>query len=176
MKRFSRAPLIWLALAAVVGAAPAAAAGFAGTADAALQAFEEVPAVFSFANGTLHLTINEAGTAVDYDLEYQNTVADVTQAHIHFAQKSVNGGIMVFFCSNLGNGPVGTPACGLRSGHLTGTFEASDLVTGAAAQGISTGQIKALVWAIVKGTAYANVHSVKYPGGEIRGQIVYHPE
>ena len=29
------------------------------------------------------------------------------QAHIHFAQRGVNGGITVFLCTNLGNGPTG---------------------------------------------------------------------
>jgi hypothetical protein len=176
MKRFSRAPLTWLALLALAGGAPVAAAGFAGGANATMIAFEEVPAVFSFANGTLNATINESGTAIDWDLQYDNLVADATQSHIHFAQKGVNGGIMVFFCSNLGNGPAGTPACPLRGGHLSGTFTAASLVTGASAQGISTGQIKALVWSILKGTAYVNVHTTKYPGGEIRGQLVFTPE
>jgi len=174
MKRFSRVLLTSLALFALAGA-PVFAAGFAGTATATLSAFNEVPAVLSFASGTYTLTINADGTAIDWTLEYDGLVADATQSHIHFAQQGVNGGIMVFFCSNLGNGPAGTQACPLRSGHLTGSFHAGDVVTGAANQGISTGQFKGLVWAIIKGTAYANLHSTKYPGGEARGQLHFTP-
>lgn len=173
MKRFSLAPLPWLVLFVLAGGAPVFAAGFAGTATTALTATQEVPAVFSFAGGTFTATINEAGTAIDWTLDYQGLVADVTQAHIHLGQSGVNGGIMVFFCSNLGNGPAGTPACPLRTGHLTGTFEASDVGAGAAAQGVNPGQFRGLLFGIIRGTAYANVHSTKFPGGEIRGQLKF---
>ena len=38
-------------------------------------------------------------------------------------------------------------------------------------QGIDPGQFEELVAAIRAGRAYANVHSAKFPGGEIRGQL-----
>jgi hypothetical protein len=45
-------------------------------------------------------------------------------------------------------------------------------MTGAAvAQGIAAGEFAELVKAIRARRAYANVHSLKFPGGEIRGQI-----
>lgn len=42
---------------------------------------------------------------------------------------------------------------------------------GPAAQGIDPGEFGELVRAIRAGTTYANVHTVKYPGGEIRAQL-----
>jgi hypothetical protein len=36
---------------------------------------------------------------------------DVLPTHIHLGQHGVNGGISVFLCTNLGNGPAGTPTC-----------------------------------------------------------------
>ena len=40
-----------------------------------------------------------------------------------------------------------------------------------AGQDISAGQFDELLQAIRSGFTYANVHSVKFPAGEIRGQI-----
>ena len=41
-----------------------------------------------------------------------------------------------------------------------------------AAQGIAAGNFDGLVTAITSEAAYANIHTVKFPTGEIRGQIV----
>ena len=41
--------------------------------------------------------------------------ATVTQAHVHFGQKSVNGGISFFLCTNAGERPGGHP--GLPGGR-----------------------------------------------------------
>ena len=51
------------------------------------------------------------GSRCSSTLHYRHSRARCTQSHIHFGQKDVNGGIVVFFCTNLGNGPAGTPPC-----------------------------------------------------------------
>jgi hypothetical protein len=38
-------------------------------------------------------------------------------------------------------------------------------------QGISAGQFAEILRAIRAGFTYANVHSLKFPGGEVRGQL-----
>ena len=173
MQRFSPGPLVWIAL-LLAGAAPMAAQiDFSGTATADLKSFDEVPSVFSFGGGRFEATVNEDGTSIDWDLRYDHLSGSVTQAHIHFADEHVNGAIVVFFCSNLGNGPAGTPACPPAPGHVTGTFTAANVGAGAQNQGISTAQIKALLRAMRSGVTYVNVHSDKFPGGEIRGQISF---
>ena len=53
---------------------------------------------------------------------------------------------------------------------MTGTLEADDVI-GPADQGIAAGEFSELVAAIRAGATYANVHSTKYPGGEIRAQL-----
>jgi hypothetical protein len=152
-----------------IAAVPAHAQG--GTVRATLQGFEEVPAIYTpAASGQFTARINGQGTEVTYTLTYSNLRGNATQSHIHFGQKGVNGGIVVFFCSNLGNGPAGTPACPAKSGTLTGTITASN-VLGVTAQGISPGQLEAIVTALRSGVAYVNVHSDLFPGGEIRGQV-----
>ena len=135
-----------------------------------LDSFEEVPAVWSVAGGKFTAKLNKAGTEVAWELRYGDLESDATQAHIHFGQKSVNGGIAVFLCSNLPNPPAGTQTCPLRSATLTGTFTAANVI-GPVGQGISAGQFDELVEALRVGIAYANVHTVVFPGGEIRGQL-----
>ena len=56
------------------------------------------------------------------------------------------------------------------SGTVTGDVDASDVV-GPAGQGIEAGAFGELIKAMRAGHAYVNVHSVKFPGGEIRAQI-----
>ncbi|HSG38091.1 MAG TPA: CHRD domain-containing protein [Thermoanaerobaculia bacterium] len=149
-------------------AAPAQAQG--GTFITRLRAFEEVPSIASPGNGTFRGTLNEDGTEMEYVLTYARTEGAVTQAHIHLAQRGVNGGIMVFLCSNLGNAPAGTPACPQAGGTVTGSFSAEDII-GPAAQGVAPGELFTLLRASRAGFAYVNVHSTVYPGGEIRGQL-----
>ena len=143
-----------------------------GTAVANLKAIEEVPALSSPGTGQFVATINNAGTEINYALRYSNLSGTATQAHIHIGQKSVNGNIMVFLCTNLGNNPTGTPtpqACP-PSGTITGTIHAEDII-GPSSQGIRLGEIAKVVQAIRAGVAYANVHTDTFPGGEIRGQL-----
>ena len=131
-----------------------------------LSGFEEVPAVSSTGTGTLRLKVNDESQLVEYDLSYENLEGTTTTAsHIHLGQKSVNGGVMVFFC-----GGATTPPCTPTSGTFSGTFSAADVI-GPAAQGIAAGEFAEVVRAIRAGHVYVNVHTNKHPGGEIRGQI-----
>jgi hypothetical protein len=136
-----------------------------------IRSLQEVPALDTPAGGTFVATLNEAGTEISWELKYVRFAGDVTQAHIHFAQQGVNGGIMVFFCSNLGNGPVGTQACPPSPGVVRGTWNASDVGAGAAAQGISAGDFRGLLRSLRTGISYVNVHTTLFPGGEARGQV-----
>ena len=84
----------------------------------------------------------------------------------------MNGGISAWLCgTDALPGPTGTPRCpDARSGTISDTIVAADVI-GPAGQGIAAGEFNELVAAIRAGRAYANVHSGKFPGGEIRGQI-----
>jgi CHRD domain len=135
-----------------------------------LDGYEEVPAVSTTGNGTFRATINPDQT-ITYSLSYADLQGTVQQAHIHFGQLSVNGGIVAFLCTNLGNGPAGTQLCPPPPATITGTIRPGDIVGGAAAQGIAVGEFDEVVAAIRNGIAYANVHSSIWPGGEIRAQL-----
>jgi CHRD domain len=134
-----------------------------------LSGYQEVPAVSTNAFGSVEAKVSDTGP-IPYELTYRR-MPDVTQAHLHFAQEAVNGGIVVFICTNLGNGPVGTPACPDGRATLSGKVNASDVVGTASAQGIAAGEIDEVKAAIRAGTVYANVHSTEFPGGEIRAQL-----
>jgi hypothetical protein len=53
---------------------------------------------------------------------------------------------------------------------VSGTITPLEVI-GPNGQGIAPGEFEELVAAIRAGRAYANVHSAKFPGGEIRGQL-----
>ena len=138
-----------------------------------LTGYEEVPAVSTVAAGEFNARISDDSTQIDYELKYSDLEGSVTQAHIHFGQKGVNGGISVWLCGNPGPGvvpPAGTQACPAPPATITGTLTAANVV-GPAAQGVAVGEFAELISAIRAGKTYANVHSSKFPGGEIRSQI-----
>jgi len=129
--------------------------------------------VITNGTGTFQATINDDST-ITYTLTYSNLSTPVTQAHIHIGATKLNGGVSIFLCTNLGNGPAGTPACpndATNSGSATNTVSAADVVAGAAAQGVPAGDMADVVRAIASHVTYANVHTTAHPGGEIRGQI-----
>jgi len=138
---------------------------------ASLLGYEEVPAVSTAAGGEFRARIVNNESEIRYELNYSDLEGDVQQAHIHFGQPGVNGGIVVFLCSNLGNGPAGTQPCPPPPASISGILTASDMVGGAAAQGIAPGDFSELIRAIRENRAYVNVHSTLFPGGEIRGHI-----
>ena len=92
-----------------------------------LNGYEENPDVSSIGSGEFEARLDKDGDSIEYKLSYSNLESTVTQAHIHFGKRAVNGGISMFLCSNLGNGPAGTQACP-QSGTITGTLDASDVI------------------------------------------------
>jgi len=143
---------------------------------AALQGYQEVPAVSTVAMGEFEARVANDGLSVDWTLVYDGLQGGVQQAHIHFGQKSVNGTIVVWLCGTAGfAGPTGTQTCPGQGGRLTGTITAANVVTqtsaGGIAQQLTTGELAELIDAMRSGVAYVNVHSTISPGGEIRGQI-----
>jgi len=140
-----------------------------------LTGYEEVPSVSTGASGQFNARIR--GDEIEWQLSYSDLEGAVQQAHIHFGNVGVNGGITVFLCTNLGNGPTGTQACPTPPATISGRIFAADVSPNIAAtaaartQGINTGQIDELIAAMRAGATYVNVHSATWPGGEVRSQI-----
>lgn len=136
-----------------------------------LTGYQEDPlALSTTGKGKFQARVDKSGERISYRLAYADLEGGITQAHIHLGGRAQSGGIIVFLCSNLGNGPAGTPACPASPGEVSGTLEPADVV-GPANQGIDPGEFDELVAAIKAETTYANVHTTKYPAGEIRAQI-----
>ena len=126
-------------------------------------------AILSGGTATAEVELDKSAGTATYTLTISgNFSSAITQAHIHFAKTHVGGGILVFFCTNLGNAP-GTPLCP-ASGTVTGTWNAAS-VRAIAGQNVAAGNFDALVEALESNTGYANIHTASFPAGEIRGQM-----
>jgi CHRD domain len=151
-------------LGAVMAASAVAIAGGGKHAGTRLSGFEEVPAIVTEGNGKLKLRIDRSDQTIDYRLSYDELEGGaVLAAHIHVGQFAVNGAVAAFLC-----GGADKPACP-PSGTVEDTIDANDIAASAAVQGVEN--FDDLVTAIKHGVAYANVHTTRWTGGEIRGQI-----
>ena len=135
-----------------------------------LTGYEEDPMVVS-TEGEGKFEAKVRGDEIRYELSYEDLEGTVTQAHIHFGGLHQSGGISVWLCGTTTNpGPTGTPVCPPSPGEVEGEITAEDVI-GPAGQGIEPLAFEELLDAIRAGVTYANVHSSKWPGGEIRGQL-----
>src|SRR5215831_114385 len=142
-----------------------------------LTGYEEVPSVSTPAHGSFTAVIAKDGESISYELTYEDLIGTVQQSHIHFAQKSVNGSVVIWLCQTATTpAPASvaaiTPVCP-QSGTVVGTITAANVVPAATtSQQITAGELSEVIAAIRGGVAYANVHATPLnPGGEIRGQI-----
>jgi hypothetical protein len=133
----------------------------------------ETGAILSGGTATAEVVLDKAAQTATYTLTFSGAFSSaVTQSHIHFGKVHVPGGVMVFFCTNLGNGPAGTPLCP-ASGTVTGSWSAASVVA-VPGQNVPAGDFDALVQALESNSAYANIHTVTFKAGEIRGNLRRH--
>ena len=171
MKTLSIALLFLVLAAATATGADAASERHSGRqVRANLEPIQEVPALSTPGRGNFRGTISKDGEELSFKLSYDDLQGEVAQAHLHLGQTSVNGGISIFLCTNLGNGPAGTPACPAPPAEIEGTLSAIDVI-GPTGQGIDLGEFAEVIRAIRDGVVYVNVHTDVFPGGEIRGQL-----
>jgi hypothetical protein len=125
--------------------------------------------VSTLAQGTFRAKLRKDPDRLEFELTYSGIEGGtVSQAHPHFAQRHVGGGIFGFLCG----GP--KPPCPSPEGTVTGTWTAADVI-GPADQGVQAAAFDEFVRALRAGAVYVNVHSTpSYPEGEIRGQVRAH--
>jgi hypothetical protein len=111
---------------------------------ASLVGSQETPKNTSKGTGVFSGTVVEKGKTktLTWKLTFKNLTGPAQAAHIHLGKKGVSG-------------PVAVPLCGPCKSGAHGTAKVTEKI----------------VSALEHGKAYANVHTAKYPNGEIRGQI-----
>ena len=113
---------------------------------ASLSGSQETPADTSKGQGTLWAVLSPDMSTLTFRLTFAHLTAAATAMHFHVAPIGVAGGI-VFPISFTGNTVAGTWS------NVPDT----------------------IIQHLMNGEVYVNVHSSKYPGGEIRGQLTLAP-
>jgi hypothetical protein len=139
---------------------------------------EEVPVISSLgASGRFKATLDEENLTITYELSYDNLEGAPLAGHLHVGQRGVNGAIPLFLCANApALPPAGTPAvqaCPPAPATITGVLTPANIIA-RPAQGIdgATAEDFVEIMRLMRlGEVYANVHTTKYIGGEVRGQV-----
>jgi hypothetical protein len=145
---------------------------------ASLSGFNEVPPKATLASGTFKA--KASGGKIVFTLTYSGLTTPAFMAHYHFAQPGVNGGIFIWLCAKPGT--TGAPITLNRTcpdgttapATVTGTITAADIVpllTPPGDQDVNASDMATALKIIERGDAYVNVHTSRFPGGEIRGQV-----
>lgn len=122
-----------------------------------LTSSQETPPNSSLALGFGTVTLNDARTAAILSLQWAGLTSNLTAAHMHLGAPGVAGTRLLNFASSGGT-----------SGLLTNVdwiFEPVPTASGAVLS------IQDQVDALLAGNIYFNIHTVEFPGGEIRGQV-----
>jgi hypothetical protein len=144
-----------------------------------LTGYEEVPVVNTVASGEFRARISRDEDSIVYELRYSGLQGTVSQAHIHIAQLSVNGSIVIWLCQTEGTfldpaklAPQCPPGKETEA-VVTGKITAANVIAGSMTnQQLNANDLASVIAAIRAGAAYANVHTLPLSGGgEIRGQI-----
>lgn len=170
MKRTFVALLVMFTLLIGTSAVQASPAASSNNFAAPLSGGQEVPPVDTNARGVATFKLSRDGTSLDYKLIAAN-IENILQAHIHCGAEGVNGPVVAFLY------PPGPPPVlieGRFDGILAeGTITAANVIPrpdSAACPG-GVADFEDLLEKIRGGGAYVNVHTMQFPGGEMRGQI-----
>jgi hypothetical protein len=160
--------LLGILAGALIGASALAGSKGGRDFEARLSGYSENPSISTPAQGRFKAEIR--GNEIHYELRYSGIDGgDAFAAHIHFADKHVNGGIIAFLCGGGDKDP-----CPPRQGTVRGVIDPND-ITGPQDQGIEPTSFAEAVAAMRAGFTYANVHSrPRFPNGELRGEIRSH--
>lgn len=140
--------------------------GVQRTFTARLTGDQELAEVETDGSGQAILKLSKDGLSLSYKIVVNN-VDNITQAHIHCGGPEDNGPVVAFLFGFIDGGVT-------QNGVLTeGTITAADVIARPDSEECMGGvaSFAQLVEKLKSGLAYVNVHTVDYPGGEIRGQI-----
>src|SRR2546428_1850700 len=123
---------------------------------AKLSGFKEVSPKLTAGTGTFQATLT--GTTLSYRLTFSGLSSSAVQAHIHFAQPGVNGGIFLWLCGSTGHsGPAGTPTCPTGGGTVSRSGVTASDIQAVAGQNGAAGDFSGAGDINGSGNAYGNV-------------------
>ncbi len=115
---------------------------------ATIDSSNQVPVTVSGATGTAWAVLNPGSGTLTYQITYADLDSTFLAAHFHYGAPGANGPVVMPITTWVGN-------------TANGTW--SDIPD-------------SVIAAMMKGDIYINIHSQKYPGGEIRGQLEPAPD
>ncbi len=125
---------------------------------AKLAGANEVPAVMSEGTGVSKFNFSNDGSSASFHVNVAG-IADVRFAHIHFGKAGVNGDVVYTLRSDK------------VLGAVSGIYARGEIMPMKFSGQLLGGDLFILREAFRTGNAYVNVHTDKFPGGELRGQV-----
>lgn len=117
----------------------------------------------SAASGMATFELSKDGTVLHYKVTVSN-IEDANMSHIHIAPEGKEGPPAAWLYPS-------APPPMLKEGKFTGTLAEGDIKAENLIGDFKGKPLSALIDVLKAGGAYANVHTKKMPGGEVRGQI-----
>lgn len=126
---------------------------------ASLSGGDVVPAVKTEAKGDAEFKLSGDGSKMSFKIDVKS-LENATSAHIHQGKKGQSGPPVVM----LFTGPK-------KAGKFSGTLAKGDITAADLKGSLAGKKLDAFADMLKSGDYYVNVHSDKYPDGELRGQI-----
>lgn len=119
---------------------------------------QEIPSVETKAKGVATFRFNKTNSAANFQVNVAN-LDNVRFAHIHLGKSNQNGGVVV------------TIKDGKIEGAVNGVYAEGVLLNSNLRGRLLGGDLIILREALRTGNAYVNVHTDKFPSGELRGSF-----
>ena len=141
-----------------------------------LTGANEVPPVPSPATGLATVVLDAAAQTLQINATFSGLTSNINAAHIHCcAPLGTNAGVATTVPAFPGF-PLGVTSGSFTSAVFDLTQPTIYNPAFVTLQGGLTQAEAALIAGILNGTTYLNIHTVNFPGGEIRGQLEAVPE
>ncbi len=126
---------------------------------AVLSGSQEVPAAKTMAKGEATFTLSKDGKELLYKIDVSD-IENVSAAHIHLGKMGKSGPPLALIDIK-----------GKKAGEFNGTLAEGKITSKDLTGSLKGKTVQDLLKDIESGDAYVNVHTDRYPDGELRGQI-----